>query len=249
MKNRSNAHTFHIPVMGIGFTIDAPMKVAQYGISSVISLGDDALIEKMRELYSRKFNISFKPISDKIDDFRAKRITAYLNLMDKIVREKFEELKSSILNKDSELKKYIEMLPDFSMLKKEFYRIVNDNDYVKKVRNWVQNNLPTGSIDVNIMTKVDKENYNKKGKLPIEYNDAHAALRGFAMSDLESSIILSAGLNPRLYGYIENFKDFYPDEKGQIKKKIAIKVSDYRSAGCFEPNSVLSLRNHYHLLS
>ena len=116
MKNRNNVHTFHIPVMGIGFTIDTPMKVAQYGISSVISLGDDMLIEKMRELYSGEFNISFQPISDKIDDFRAKRITAYLNLMDKIVREKFEELKNSVLKEDGELKKYIEMLPDFSDL-------------------------------------------------------------------------------------------------------------------------------------
>ena len=230
MKNRSNTHTFHIPVMGVGFTVDAPVKVAQYGISSVISLGDDTLIEKMRELYSGRLNISFRPISDKSKDFRAKRITAYLNLMDKMVKEKFEEIKTSTLKKDSELKKYIEMLPGFSVLKKEFYKIIKDNDYVKKVRNWVQSNLPIGSIDVNIMTKIDKENYNKKEKLPVEYNDAHAALRGFAMSNLKSSVILSAGLNQRLYGYIEKFDDFYPDENGQIKKKIIIKVSDYRSA-------------------
>ena len=28
MKNNSNKHTFHIPVMGTGFTIDTPIKVA-----------------------------------------------------------------------------------------------------------------------------------------------------------------------------------------------------------------------------
>ena len=67
-------------------------------------------------------------------------------------------------------------------------------------------------------------------KLPVEFNDAHASLRGFANSNLESSLILSAGMNPRLYSYFEKFDDFYPDEKGNIKKKIILKVSDYRSA-------------------
>ena len=37
-----------------------------------------------------------------------------------------------------------------------------------------------GSIDVNIMTKVDKENRFNNEKLPVEYNDAHAALRAGA---------------------------------------------------------------------
>ena len=64
------------------------------------------------------------------------------------------------------------------------------------------------SGDVNIMTKIDKDNYLKQEKLPVEYNDAHAALRGFAMSNLESSMVLSAGMNPRLYGYLEQFEDF-----------------------------------------
>src|SRR5690606_24195563 len=38
------------------------------------------------------------------------------------------------------------------------------------------------------------------------------------------------GYNPRLYSYIEKFSDFFPDEKGNLKKKIILKVSDYRSA-------------------
>ena len=87
-----------------------------------------------------------------------------------------------------------------------------------------------GSIDVNIMTKVDKPNFFKDEALPSEYNDAHAALRGYANSDLASSIIFSAGMNPRLYGYIAQFEDFYPNAEGYIKKKIVLKVSDYRSA-------------------
>src|SRR5690606_2185362 len=70
----------------------------------------------------------------------------------------------------------------------------------------------------------------KNEKLPIEYNDAHAALRGYAQSKLSSSVILSAGMNPRLYSYMENFEDFFPDENGILKKKVVLKVSDYRSA-------------------
>ena len=81
------------------------------------------------------------------------------------------------------------------------------------------------------MTKVDKANYDSNGNLlPAEFNDALAALRGFALSELESSIIFSAGMNPRLYSYIETFKDFFPDVTGNFKKKIVIKVSDFRSA-------------------
>ena len=74
-----NAHSFHIPVMGIGFTIDSPLKVAQYGIDSVVSLVDDILIEKIRKIYSDKLEVPYKEISEKVDDFRAKRITSYLN--------------------------------------------------------------------------------------------------------------------------------------------------------------------------
>jgi len=60
--------------MGTGFSIDTPVKVALYGISSVIPLADDILIEKMREYYSVKLNIPFEGISDKLDDFRAKSV-------------------------------------------------------------------------------------------------------------------------------------------------------------------------------
>jgi len=78
-------HSFHIPVMGIGFTLDTPMKVSQYGMASAISLVDDMLIEKLRQLYSEKFDIPYKEISNRIEDFRALRITSYLNLVQTMV--------------------------------------------------------------------------------------------------------------------------------------------------------------------
>jgi hypothetical protein len=228
--NKLLGHSFHIPVMGTGYTVDTPVKVAQFGISSVISIVDDILIEKMRELYSKKLNLDFQPISEKNKDSRAERITAYLNLMDKMVKEKFEEMKNSFHEKGKELEKYMDMLPDFSSLKKEFHELVDDNHYVQEAKEWLNKNLPMGSIDVNIMTKVDKDNFHEGEKLPVEFNDAHAALRGFANSTLASSLVLSAGMNPRLYSYLEQFEDFYPDTNNYIKKKIVLKVSDFRSA-------------------
>src|SRR5690606_27110497 len=92
-------HSFHIPVMGLGFTIDTPLKVAHYGIDSVISIVDDDLIEKMRKVYSDKNNIEFVPIDGKDKDYRSKRITGYLNLVGDLVKINFEKLKDNILEK------------------------------------------------------------------------------------------------------------------------------------------------------
>ncbi len=223
------SHTFHIPVMGIGYTIDTPVKVSHLGISSVISLVDDMLIEKMREFHSRKRNIPFEGISTKIENFRAKRITAYLNMVDDIVNQKFSLLKQSFREKAEDFEKYIASLPNYEHLKTEFKKLKTDSE-ISRFFDRMRESMKLGSIDVNIMTKLDKENYQDGTKLPIEYNDAHAALRGFAESKLKSSVVLSAGINPALYSYIEQFDDFYPNETGHIKKNIILKVSDYKSA-------------------
>lgn len=224
------SHSFHIPVMGIGFTIDTPLKVSHFGIDSVISLVDDILLERLRKMYSIKFEIPYKEITNKMDDFRAKRITAYLNLIKSLAEKKFEDLKSDAVNNGNEIKKYFNMLPETSSIKQEFNRLTTNCFNLNEIRDWINETMTMGAIDVNVMTKVDKDNYKKDIKLPIEFNDAHAALRGFANSDLNSSIVLSAGMNPRLYSYMEHFDDFYPDEQGAFKKRIILKVSDYRSA-------------------
>ena len=44
MEN-SRVHSFHIPVLGLAFSIDTPIRVARFGISSVISIVDDILID------------------------------------------------------------------------------------------------------------------------------------------------------------------------------------------------------------
>lgn len=216
--------------MGIGFTIDSPLKVAHYGMDSVISLVDDILLEKLRKMYSEKFEVSYNEITDKFEDFRAKRITAYLNLISDLAEQKFELLKTMASGKSKAFLAYINMLPEDSKVKKEFNKIALNGFNVSEVKKWANEKLKMGSIDVNIMTKVDKDNYIKNEKLTVEYNDAHAALRGFANSKLSSSVVLSAGMNPRLFAYMAQFDDFFPNEKGEFKKRVILKVSDYRSA-------------------
>jgi hypothetical protein len=229
----TDTHTFHIPVMGIGFTIDSPLKVAPFGISSVLSLGDDFLVERLREFYCKQHNLPFTPVGKEVYDGRANRLTLYLNLINELVKKKVDEIKQTSFEKGTELTKYFEMLPDFTTLKKEYNRMREEKDssVIDRLQRWLKENITPGAIDVNIMTKLDKDNYTKTGeKLPQEMNDAHAALRGFAKSDLDSGLVLSAGLNPRLYTYVSSFEDFFPNAEEKVKKKIILKVSDYRSA-------------------
>lgn len=216
--------------MGIGFTIDTPLKVAPYGIDSVIFIGDDMLLEKLRQNFCEKNLLPYQEINTKEEDFKAKRVTAYLNLIKILTENKFKAIKNSLYEESSALQKYFEMLPDSSILKKEFRNKKATNPSTEDLQKWISEHLILGDINVNIMTKLDKINYSKGKALPDEYNDAHAAFRGFANSNLNSSLVLSAGMNPKLFSYIERFDDFYPNEKGEFKKKIILKVSDYRSA-------------------
>ncbi|MCP2039422.1 hypothetical protein [Chryseobacterium sp. HSC-36S06] len=231
MKEKTPVHNFHIPVMGLAYTIDSPIKVAQYGISSVISIIDDEIIERMNRLYHQKNNFTYTEITSKIEDYRAKRITAYLDMVDDVVNLKFENLKQELSKSKEALNQYISMLPSKSDVKNGLKNLAGQKDnFAETVRKFLDIHLSPGSIDVNIMTKVDKDNFHKNIQLPVIYNDAHVSLRGFANSKLSSSVVLSAGMNPRLYSYFESFPDFFPNEKGELKKKIILKVSDFRSA-------------------
>ena len=229
--NKKPLHTFHIPVMGLAYTIDTPVRLAHYGISSVISIIDDEIIERMRVFYSEKFKMKYDTISVKAEDYRAERITAYLNMVDDIVQEKFKRFKETLAVNMDALRNFVSMLPSSTSLKKQLQQFISEATPDKKaVQDYLDAHFSPGSIDVNIMTKIDKGNFSDNKELPIIYNDAHASLRGYAKSKLSSSMILSAGFNPKLLSYVEQFEDFYPDSNEYLKKKIIIKVSDFRSA-------------------
>ncbi len=217
--------------MGTGFTIDTPLRVAKFGISSAISLVDDVLIEQMRKFHCEKEGEMYDEIGERDQDPRARRITAYLDLIDMLVKRQVGVLQATPFELGSEITQYYEMLPD-SSLKKKYQRMLAVEDSGKKAL--LQKNLRAlavpGSIDVNIMTKLDRALYRHGKTQPVEFNDAMAALRGYAESTVASAIVFSAGMNPNLYGYLAKFADFFPDTDGNFKKKIVLKVSDYRSA-------------------
>ena len=230
---KKSLHTFSIPVMGTGHSIDSPIRVAPFGINSVISIVDDLLIERIRKYYSSLFELPYENIPRNAEDGRARRITAYLDLVQEIVNKKFEEIKDQPFFQKNEKAKYFEMLPDTSDLKQKY------QDLLKMASGSIRDafayelteEMKPGSIDVNIMSKVDGFSFQNSGQpMTAEYSDGSAALRGFANSVVSSSLVLSAGFNPRLYNYLADFEDFYRDMKGQIKKKIILKVSDFRSA-------------------
>lgn len=218
--------------MGTGHSVDSPIRVAPYGINSVISIVDDLLLEKVRKYYSELFDLPYKNIPRSAMDGRAKRITAYLNLVQDLVNQKFEELKSQSFFGNNDKFKYFNMLPTESSLKKAYLNMLEAiGSEQKSIADKLNSLMIPGSIDVNIMAKVDGFTFTNTGQpLTNEFSDGSAALRGFANSKLSSSLILSAGFNPRLYNYLADFEDFYRDVKGNIKKKIILKVSDFRSA-------------------
>ena len=227
------SHTFHIPVLGLGYSIDTPLKVARYGISSTLSIVDDELIERMRRYHAQLNREDYVPVLKNDTDARAKRITLYLDLIDRLVKRQFEELKAMPFEAGNDLCRYFEMLPESSRLRQGYdlmleYPEGSQKEYFQEL---LKGEMTPGAIDVNIMSKVDKMNYTAGGDPTGETNsDALAALRGFALSKLHSSVIMSAGLNPRLYSYLETFPDFFPDKNGYFAKKVILKVSDFRSA-------------------
>ncbi len=229
----ASLHTFHIPVMGTGFSVDTALRVAPLGITSVISLVDDLLLEKIRKYYSDQYDLPYVTIPSNEPDGRAKRITAYLDAVQEIVRTKMLEIKKQPFFEDNDKHKYFNLLPEESPLKMKYKRLLTmapgrERDGLEKD---LTLSMKPGSIDVNIMVKLDRTNFGSDGApLGDEFTDAKSGLRGYANSVLTSGIVFSAGINQRLFSYMKRFRDFYRDPAGRVKKRIILKVSDFRSA-------------------
>lgn len=225
-------HTFHIPVLGLAFSIDSAIKVARYGISTVMSIVDDELIERIRSYYCKLHQLSYTPIQKQEEDYRANRITAYLDLVKTLVDQQIKELRQQPFTADSELTKYFQLLPDSHPSKPIYHAMeIETNRAIKtELQDLLINYLKPGDIDVNIMSKVDKINFKNGTPLAQHYSDALAALRGFANSSLHSAVILSAGMNPHLYAYLAEISAFFPKADSSFEKKVVLKVSDFRSS-------------------
>lgn len=217
--------------MGTGFTVDTPLRVAHFGISSVVSIGDDHLIEEMRALHERRSGRIHEPIKTSEPDSRVKRIRAYLNLLHDMVQQQFQKLRTDSFETPGDLTKYFDLLPE-GPLKEAYAQMRACTDPIERSARQadLRNQMVAGRIDVNIMVKVDGEHiFRDNSGEPIR-GVARTALRAFATSKLCSRVVLSAGLNKKLLAYIADFPDFLPEGGLPPKKGVTIKVSDYRSA-------------------
>lgn len=236
-------HRFHVPVMGTGFTIDTPLRVGRFGISAVISLVDDLLIDRVRKHYCKVMNIPFEPVlPGKLPDprdARAARITAYLDFVQDTLDAQVAAIRAlpfDPADSKSEKTRYFALLPETSPVKRLYRRwekaAAPERPALEAELNAC---IMPGRVDVNIMTKLDRLPYGADGEpLPPEYSDAKAALRGFARSRVRGSMVFSAGINPTLYGTLEQYPDFYPqlvDGAARAPRKgVVLKVTDYRSS-------------------
>lgn len=229
----STHHRVHVPVMGTGFTIDTPVRTARFGISSVVSLVDDILIERMRKHYCKVYDREYIAIPQSDPDARAKRITAYFDLLHDIVARQMEEIKALPFEAGNDKSKYFELLPDSSPVRQRYlaFLVMPESPAKQAEAAALTDLMLPGSIDGNIMTKLDRAEYEKDGTVrPPEFSHAKAALRGYALSKVSGNMVMSAGINPTLYGYLESFPDFYRQGDAPPKKGLILKVSDYRSS-------------------
>jgi len=149
------------------------------------------------------------------------------------VQRQMKHLRQLPFTAGNDLIKYFQLLPASSPIKKLYCEMDALDETPEKLalQQQLRLKIMPGPIDVNIMSKIDRTNVDGQGNpLPAEFSDALAAFRGYAKSTINSSVVFSAGYNPRLYNYVEQFPDFFPDENGFLKKKITLKVSDFRSA-------------------
>ena len=156
-----NRHSFHIPVMGLGYTIDTPLKVAHWGISSVVSIIEDELVERMRAYHAEKNGEAYEPIPKPSPDHRARRITAYLDLLQRLVDRNTERVRATPLAPGSDSTQYLELLPPGSPLL-ERHRAVTamaPGGARETAEEALRACITPGSIDVNIMAKIDPTNY------------------------------------------------------------------------------------------
>ncbi len=224
-------HHFHIPVMGTGFTNTTPLEAAPLGISSVVALADDSLLEQQRKVLSREFGLDYQPIGYREPDRRARRTQAFLDVLHDEVERRVAALRTAPFEKGSPIHRYFELLPD-GALRTRWENLARITDPAKRqaLEAELRQGIIPGQIDVNIMTKLDNAINPDGTPRPPGQSDAVASLRGFAASRLRSSVVLSAGMNPRLFAAAAALDCFFVDDHGVSDKRLCLKVSDYRSA-------------------
>ena len=208
-------HKIHIPVMGICYTADTPIRVAHLGITSVISLVDDGLLEEYRMAYAERLGLDLgSPQTTRIG-----RIRSYLDFVADEVKRKFERLCAERFDGGSDKDLYFLMLPLSSRLRVEYDGIFAKTGLARiAAEAALTEKMEPGEIQANIMVGLNHD------------EAAFDAVRGFAASKVKGSLVLSAGVNLAVFEEIAKCKDFYRICDKAPSKKIILKVSDFRSA-------------------
>lgn len=201
--------------MGICYTADTPIRVAHLGITSVISLVDDGLLEEYRMAYAERLGLDLgSPQTTRIG-----RIRSYLDFIADEVERKFTRLCACRFDGGSDKDLYFLMLPLDSRLRVEYDGIFAKTGLARiAAEAALTEKIEPGEIQANIMVGLNHE------------EAAFDAVRGFAASKVAGALVLSAGVNLSVFEEIAKCKDFYRTGTKSPKKKIILKVSDYRSA-------------------
>lgn len=227
-------HRFLIPVMGSGHSLDTPLRVARWGISSVISLVDDILVEQVHRLHAERRGMAFKGVDPRDPKARAERIRRYVDFLYEQVQMQMAELRAQSFADDSDKTRWFAMLPESSPLKAEWIRMKSlpaGSELRGQAESALSGKMEPGSIDANIMTKLDRRAVRPDGtQVEARLSDAKLALEGFALSKNPGNMVFSAGINPTLYGTMEEFPGFYRQGGEEARLGVVIKVSDFRSA-------------------
>ena len=118
-------------------------------------------------------NITYPLPYNKEDDvdYRAKRITAYLDLLNDLIENQISEMKSEPFTLESDNTKYFKLLPDTHPMKAVFQQMEQSSGKEKEqLETQCRNFIRPGAIDVNIMTKLDRTNRDiNNQELPDKY--------------------------------------------------------------------------------
>ena len=199
----------------------------------MVSLVDDIMIEQVHRLHCQRRGIAFEPVSPREPKARAERIRRYFDFLYEQVQAQMAELKAMPFAPGNEKSRWFDLLPESSPLKAAYLEMLAMAPGEARVRaeSDLSARMEPGSIDANIMTKLDRRPTNPDGTfVDARLSDAKLALEGFALSCNPGNMVFSAGINPTLYGVIEEFECFYRKGGSEAEKGIIIKVSDFRSA-------------------
>lgn len=220
--------------MGICYTVDSPIRVAPFGMTSVISLVDDGLLEEYRMAYAEREGVDVGAPEHE----RVGRIRAYLDFVADEIERRFVALQglrirgglapqfatgSAIGPNDKD--RYFLMLPADSPLRKEYEQVCAKQGMARiGAEVELTSKMEMGEIQANIMVNLN------------HMDAALDAVHGFALSKIHGSLVLSAGINLGVFEEIARHECFYRREgisggrNIAPTKKVILKVSDYRSA-------------------